>query len=498
MKFMIDQANAIVWSPVLVFLCLVAGIFFSVKTRFVQVRYLPHMLALLKSGDRSGHGISSLQALTMSLSGRVGTGNIAGVAAAIGFGGPGAVFWMWVIAFLGAATAFIESTLGQIYKEEWRGEYRGGPAFYIEKALSKRSFACVFAVVTVIATGLLLPGVQANSVASAITQATVNYPEVYATLSAGAWGVGFILSLIVAVIIFGGVKRIARFTQVVVPMMALFYLVLALIIIGMHIELLPSIFKLIIADALTPMAGLGAAVGWGVKRGIYSNEAGQGTGPHAAAAAEVDHPVQQGIVQAFSVYIDTLIVCTATALIILIAGTYNVHAEGAGFFIQNIGSDIVASSPAYTQLAIEKHFPGLGALFVAVALSCFAFTTIIAYYYIAETNLVYLMRYTDRPWLFWVLKAVFISVIFYGCVKTADLAWGLGDLGVGLMAWVNIIAIFCIFYKSCPALKALKDYESQLSQKVEKLSFSPRSLGIDNAHYWELRSGEVEESAQKH
>ncbi len=489
MEQIVSQANAIIWSPALIFLCLLAGIFFSIKTRFVQLRYLPQMITLLKSSTPNSKGISSLQALTISLAGRVGTGNIAGVAAAIGFGGPGAILWMWVIAFLGAATAFIESTLGQIYKEELNGEYRGGPAFYIEKALSMRGFAVFFAVTTVISTGMLLPGVQANSIANAVTEVSRQMPSAGFLSAMSVWGVGIALCILVSVVIFGGVKRIARFTEVAVPAMAVLYIVLAFIIIGMHIDLLPSIFKQIIVDAFNPMAGVGAAIGWGIKRGIYSNEAGQGTGPHAAAAAEVHHPAQQGIVQAFSVYIDTLVICTATALLILIAGTYNVHAGGdsSAFLIQNIAADTVASGPAFTQLAIEKHFPGFGALFVAVALSAFSFTTIIAYYYIAETNLMYLMRHFRLPLFPTLLKVVLVLSIFYGSIKTANLAWGLGDMGVGLMAWVNIVAILCIFYKSCPALKALADFDKQQLESNEAPSFSPQALSIKNATYWELK-----------
>ncbi len=491
MQDLINQLNAIIWSPALIGLCLAAGLFFSIKTRFIQVRYLPEMIRLLGSNKSNSAGISSLQALTMSLAGRVGTGNIAGVAAAIGFGGPGAIFWMWVIAFLGAATAFVESTFGQIYKEELGGQFRGGPAFYIEKALGWKRFAQVFAVVTVVSAGFLMPGVQSNSIANAVTQA-LNDSSLVSSNGFEMSGLitGVIVAVILMAIIFGGIKRIAKFTEIVVPAMAVLYVVIAAIIIGMHVDILPAIFGQIFSDAFSPMAGVGAAIGWGVKRGVYSNEAGQGTGPHAAAAANVDHPAQQGMVQALSVYIDTLCICTATALMILIAGTYNVHAPEAGFLVQNLAADISASSPAFTQLAIEHHFPGFGSLFVAVALSGFAFTTIVAYYYIAETNLSFLMRNVNIPFLPTVLKLAIVAATFYGCIRTADLAWGLGDLGVGLMAWLNLIAIFCIFYRTRPALKALDDYSRQQDAGVEKFTFSPEALDIKNAHYWVKRNQE--------
>jgi AGCS family alanine or glycine:cation symporter len=289
------------------------------------------------------------------------------------------------------------------------------------------------------------------------------------------------------VIIFGGVKRIAHFTQYVVPFMALAYVLTAIVIIGSNIGELPGILKLIFSDAFTPMAGLGAAIGWGVKRGVYSNEAGQGTGPHAAAAAEVEHPAQQGLVQAFSVYIDTLFVCSATAFMILITGAYNVHGGDGGFLIQNLPADIAANSPAFTQYALDQVVPGFGKPFIAVALFFFAFTTLLAYYYIAETNVAYIHRTIKVPGMMFVLKLALMASVFYGTVKTANLAWGLGDIGVGLMAWLNIIGILIIFFMSKPALKALRDYEAQRKAGVEKYTFDPKKLGIRNADFWEHR-----------
>ena len=319
MQNLVNTLNGFIWSNALILLALGAGLFFSIKTKFVQIRLFKEMIRLLMSGTSSKLGISPFQALSVSLSGRVGTGNIAGVAAAIGFGGPGAIFWMWIVAFFGASTAYIESTLGQIFKEESEGQYRGGPAYYIEKAMGAKWYALFFAVATIIATGILLPGVQANSIGNAAELALGGgeiVDTVFGPLSSTKITTSIFVLILLAFIIFGGVKRIASFTQVVVPFMALAYIVISLSIIGLNINRLPEIITLIINDAFTPMAGFGAAIGWGVRRGIYSNEAGQGTGPHAAAAAEVSHPAQQGLVQAFSVYIDTLFVCTATAFMI--------------------------------------------------------------------------------------------------------------------------------------------------------------------------------------
>ena len=462
MQQLVDQINSYVWSPALVYLCLAAGLFFSILTRFVQVRMFKEMIHLLFSSKESEQGISSFQALSVSLSGRVGTGNIAGVAAAIGFGGPGAVFWMWIVAFLGAATAYVESALGQIYKEEDEGQYRGGPAYYIEKAMGQKWYAWIFALTTIIAVGLLLPTVQSNAIGNAVELAVGANGVLQTSIGDVSYtklATATIVVSVLGIIIFGGVKRIAHFTQIVVPFMALGYILMALVIIGMHITALPGIIMTIVTDAFTPMAGVGAAIGWGVKRGVYSNEAGQGTGPHAAAASEVQHPAQQGLVQAFSVYVDTLFVCSATAFMILITNQYYVTGIESSISGGLLGTDIQANSPAFTQLALESVMGGFGKTFVAVALFFFAFTTLLAYYYIAETNVAYIRRTFRFPGELTVLKVILLGSVFYGTVRTADLAWGLGDIGVGVMAWLNIIGILILFLMGKPALKALKDYE---------------------------------------
>ncbi len=487
MQDIVSTINGYVWSSALIYLALGAGLFFSVLTRFVQVRMFREMIRLLFSSKESDQGISSFQALAVSLSGRVGTGNIAGVAAAIGFGGPGAVFWMWVVAFLGASTAYVESTLGQIYKEVDEGQYRGGPAYYIEKAMGQKWYAWIFAISTIIATGLLLPGVQSNSIGNAAELAFGG--ETMLNTFLGTYSITKLVTAVTVVtvlgfIIFGGVKRIAHVTQIVVPFMALAYILMALVVIGMNISQLPGIMSMIVTDAFTPMAGVGAAIGWGVKRGVYSNEAGQGTGPHAAAAAEVQHPAQQGLVQAFSVYVDTLFVCSATAFMILITGAYNVHPDGAVMLIQNLPPETIIDSPAFTQLALESVMGGFGKVFVAVALFFFAFTTLLAYYYIAETNVAYIRRSFRIPHELTILKLMLIGSVFYGTLRTATLAWGLGDIGVGVMAWLNIIGIIIIFFLAKPAIKALKDYEEKRKAGVTEYTFDPEKLGIKNADFW--------------
>ncbi|MCD4504123.1 alanine:cation symporter family protein [Chromobacterium piscinae] len=478
MEELVNAINGVVWSPALIYLCLGVGLYFSLRTRFLQLRHFKEMLRLMFNRQSSSAGVSSFQALAMTLAGRVGTGNIAGVATAITFGGPGAMFWMWLVAFLGASSAFIESTLGQVYKEKIDGQYRGGPAFYIEKGLGMKWYAWLFAITTVVATGVLLPGIQANSIANSMQSAFGVAPTVTAA----------VLAIMLGFIIFGGVKRIAVFAGAVVPFMALGYIIVACVVIALNIEQLPGVLALIFKSAFGMEAGMGAVLGfaiqWGVKRGIYSNEAGQGTGPHASSAAVVSHPAKQGLVQAFSVYIDTLFVCSATAFMLLITGQYNVQGpDGAALYTGIAG---VAAGPGYVQTAMESIMPGFGSVFVALALFFFAFTTIIAYYYIAETNIAFINRKAGRPWLVFALKVGLMAATVYGTVKTADLAWGLGDIGVGLMAWLNIIAIILM---QKPALACLRDYEAQKAQGVDPV-FHPEKLGIVNAAYWAGRRAE--------
>lgn len=477
----VNFINGLVWNNWLVGMCLLSGLFFTLATKFVQVRHLKEMVRLLFKGESSDSGVSSFQAFAISISGRVGTGNIAGVATAIALGGPGALFWMWVIAFVGAGSAYVESALAQIYKEKQEGEYRGGPAYYIEKGLGAKWYAVLFAVITMFSMGAFMPGVQSNSIALGMQEAFKVPPFV----------TGLFIVGILGLIIFGGVKRIGKVAEVVVPFMAIAYILVSLIIIGMNVTELPAVFKLIVSSAIgvQPVFGglLGSAIMWGVKRGIYSNEAGQGTGPHAAAAAEVTHPVKQGLVQAFSVYIDTLFVCSATGFMIIITGMYNVMGAGGEYIVNNIGD--VSIGPVYTQMAVESIFPGFGSIFVAVSLLFFAFTTIMAYYYIAECNVAYLTKDNKNKWLINVLRLVLLVAVLFGAVQEAKLIWTIGDIGVALMAYLNIVAIILL---RKPALVALKDYEQQKKLGHDPI-FNPLRLGIKNADFWVECADEVDD-----
>ena len=451
MESIVHTINDIVWNPALVALLIVAGLYFSVRTRFVQVRRFGLMLRSLFSRKAGNDGISSFQAFCIALSGRVGTGNIVGVATAIAFGGPGAVFWMWVVAFFGASTAFVESTLSQKYKFRHSSGWRGGPFSFIEKGLGVKWLGVVFAVITVIACGIFLTTVQANGVSSAINNA---FPV--STLTAG-----IVLAVLLGLVIFGGVQRIAKVASVVTPFMALGYIIMALVVIGFHINEVPAVLGAIVKGAfgINPIAGgiIGSTIAMGVKRGIFSNEAGQGTGAIVSAAADVPHPAQQGLAQAFSVYVDTLLVCTATALMILTSGTYNILDSASGEMLYAGAPELANNYVNYTQSAVDSVFAGFGSQFVSIAMVFFAFSTLMAYYFYAETGLIYLFH--GRKWekaIIRVFQGVMLCAVIFGAVREADVVWQLGDIGVGLMAWVTVVSLLIL----CPqAIRELKEFE---------------------------------------
>lgn len=484
--------NDIIWGPWFIWSFLAVGLYFSIRTKFLQVRLIKPMAQLLFKGEKSDKGISSFQALCTALAGRIGTGNIAGVATAIFYGGPGALFWMWMSAFLGASSAFIESAMAQLYKIELDGQYRGGPAYYILYGMKSKWYAMFFCISTLVACGLLLPGVQANSISHAFDNAW-HIPT---------WVTGIVVAVVLGLIIFGGIKRIAATADKVIPFMAVIYIAMALIVIIVNIGKFGEVLGLIFSSAFGANAlygGLfGTMVGWGVKRGIYSNEAGQGSQPHAAAAAEVTHPAKQGLVQAFSVYIDTLFVCSATGFMILMTGAYNVlgtrdigggikGAEGATFITEGIPrfAENGTVGPEFTQEAVSKVIGGgLGISFVAICLALFAFTTIMSYYYQAESNFAYLFREKDsgaRKTVTLILRIAMIAVVFLCSGIEAPQAWDLGDVGVGLMAWINVIAILFLHNKG---LLLLKDYEKQKKEGKDPV-FNPDDYPtIENIGIW--------------
>ena len=450
----VSSVNDIVWNPGLVVLLIAAGLYFSLRTRFVQVRRLPLMLKSLFHRNTGGKGISSFQAFCIALSGRVGTGNIVGVATAIAFGGPGAVFWMWVVAFFGASTAFVESTLSQMYKFHHSSGYRGGPFCFIEQGLGQRWLGVAFAIITVVSCGVFLTTVQANGVASAMTNAFCVSPLVS----------GIVLAVLLGLVILGGVQRIAHVASVITPFMALGYILLSLVVVGFHIQEVPGVLASIVTNAfgINPVCGgiIGSTIAMGVKRGIFSNEAGQGTGAIVSAAADVPHPAQQGLAQAFSVYVDTLLVCTATALMILCSGSYNILDAKTGEMLLAGAPELGGNYVGYTQSAVDSVFAGFGSQFVSVAMAFFVFSTIMAYYFYAESSLIYLFRdgkgRTEKIAIR-ALQALMLCAAVFGAVREADVVWQLGDIGVGLMAWVTVVSLLLLYPK---ALSSLKEYEA--------------------------------------
>ncbi|MEH7457205.1 alanine/glycine:cation symporter family protein [Bacillus sp. JJ1127] len=485
MEKLIEWLVGQVWSIGLVVFALGAGVYFTIATRFLQIRYFKEMIKLLFEGKSSETGISSFQAFCLALSGRVGIGNIAGVATAIAFGGPGAVFWMWVMALLGAASAFIESTLAQLYKSKVGNEYRGGTPYFIEKGLKVKWFAVVVAIVVTISYGVLLPGIQSSSIAVGFENSS----------GVSKYITGILLVILLAAIIFGGVKRIAIVSQTLVPFMAIGYVVVTCIVLIANVTEIPHMFALIFSSAfgINEMFGgiVGAAIAWGVKRAVFSNVAGVGEATYSSAAAEVSHPAKQGLVQAFSVYIDTIVVCTATALMILITGMYNVIPDGKDAIVKTMGN--VEPGPIYTQQAVETVVTGFGPLFVSIAIFFFAFTTLLAYYYIAETTLTYLDHKLKLKWLKTVLKIGFLIMVYIGSVESASLLWNLGDLGIGSMAWLNLLAILLL---SKTALKVLRDYETQKKEGKDPV-FNPKKVGIEGVEFWEERCKEVKDKTSK-
>ncbi|MEP9409031.1 alanine/glycine:cation symporter family protein [Peribacillus frigoritolerans] len=463
----------LLWSNGLIYLCLGAGIYFSLLLKFPQLRLFKDMVSQLFKGKDSTKGVSSFQSFAMALGGRVGIGNIAGVATAIYFGGPGAVFWMWLIAFLGAGSAYIESALAQVWKQDIAGEYRGGPAYYIEKGLKNKPFAILFAIVTIVATGFTGPGVQAFNIADSAKNAFGISPTI----------TGIIIGALFAFVIFGGIKRIGKVAEYVVPFMAIAYILLALVILFINIKDVPEIFVLIFSSAFNLNAAFGAIFGnaimWGVKRGLYSNEAGQGTGAQAAGAAEVSHPAKQGLVQAFSVYVDTLLVCTATAIMIISTGSYNIVDPAGGFLVEKIPG--VEGGTAFTQEAINSLIPGFGSPFIAIAVFFFAFTTLLAFAVYAESNVAYLFKDNKHfKTISFIVKMILVISIFYGTISTSMVAWNLADIGVGIMAWLNIITIILL---TKPGLATLKDYEEQKKMGIDPV-FIPERCGIKDAEIW--------------
>lgn len=453
---MIDVINSMMWSKLLIVMLIVCGLYFSYRTNFLQFRLLKEMFRVLKeSTNGSRDTISPFQAFCISMAARVGTGNITGIAIAIALGGPGAVFWMWVIAIIGSASSFIESTLAQVYKVKDKDGFRGGPAYYMERGLNKRWMGALFAILITLSFGLVFNAVQSNTI-------TLAFQNAFGT---NRLAVGLIMAAVFAIIIFGGVKRIAKMSEYIVIILAVLYIGIAAYIVLANIGQVPAVISLIVKSAFgfEQVAGgsLGAALMQGVKRGLFSNEAGMGSAPNAAATATTSHPVKQGLIQALGVLVDTLVICTSTAMIILLSGVYTQSGLG--------GIEL-------TQAALSVHIGSWASGFLAIMVLLFAFSTLIGNYYYGETNIAFLK--SNKIWIV-IYRCSVLAMIIFGSVAKVKLVWDLADLFMGFMVIVNLIAITML---SKVAFAALKDYMKQRKAGKDPV-FTRESLHmLDDSH----------------
>ena len=461
MDALIAQINDALWGYVLIGVLVTCGIWFTWKTRGVQFRMVGEMFRLLTDSatdgtknlsDANAHHrhISSFQAFAVSVATRVGTGNLAGVATAIAIGGPGAVFWMWVIALLGSATAFIESTLGQLFKQRQKDSFIGGPAYYILHGLHCRWMAYLFAVLITVTFGLSYNSIQSNTICGAMHEAFGWSPLL----------VGIVLTVLALFIVFGGIHRIARVSSVLVPLMAIGYFLLALVIVVMNILLVPHVLKVIVSSAFGLEQGVGGAIGAtimnGVKRGLFSNEAGEGSAPNVAATATVSHPVKQGLIQALGVFTDTLLVCSCTAFIILISGLYTTP-ELNGI--------------ALTQASLNAEVGAFGPTFIAIAIFLFAFSSIIGNYYYGEANIRFI---TSSPAVLTVFRVLSGGVVvMFGALASLETVWSLGDLCMALLTACNLVAIVTL---GKYAFRLLDDYRRQKRSGIKEPTFHRSQL----------------------
>ncbi len=453
---------------ILIALLIGAGLYFTVRTGFVQLRLLGESIRVIKEPRKDRDAISSFQALMVSTASRVGTGNIVGVTGAIIAGGPGAVFWMWIIALVGGASAFVESTLAQIYKKRGENGSYGGPAYYIKQALHSPALGGAFAIALILT---YMGGFNALASYNMTDFVKAYLPGESATLIIGA-----VIALLAALVILGGGKRISKVTQVVVPFMAMLYIGVALVVVILNIENLPVMFQLIFSEAFNPQSAfgglMGAAMMNGIKRGLYSNEAGIGSAPNAAASADVSHPVKQGLVQMLSVFLDTLVICTATAFMILCTNL------DASLYIDAAGNTMNA---AYIQDSLVANFGAFGSFFITAALALFAYTTLIGNYFYAEMNISYLYKNAQNNKIFmFCYRLLAVVIIFIGAQFSAGLAWDLADVLMGFMALINVPV--CLILGGT-AFKALDDYIKQRKEGKDPV-FKAADIGIYDTDYW--------------
>lgn len=472
MTELITTVSDIIWNP-LAYFALGLGVLFTLLTKGIQIRRLPDMLRQLAQGGSSEAGMSSFQALALTLSSRMGVGSIAGVATAVAAGGPGAIMWMLITGFLGSTTAYAEGVLAQVYKRRIQGEDRGGMPYYVRYGLRLPRVAFVLALVTMIGYGFVFPGIQANNIASSVELAFRIPP----------WGTALIITGALALVIVGGTKRIVLFAQTVVPFMGFGYIVTAAVIVVLNIQLVPETARVIFASGFGSDAVFGGMVGyavaWGVRRAVFASATGFGEGTFSAAAARVTHPGKQGVVQAFSIYFDIMLVCMATGVLIVLTGQYNVTDPDGGLIVENVPG--LVAGPNYVQAAIDTTFPGWGSVAVALAILLFAFTSQVFFYYVATTNLFFLLGERRSRAAENVLKIGALAISFFGCLVDAEAMWAAGDIGYGLIAWLNMT---CLLFLTPVVLRIMRDYDRQLAAGLDP-QFDPKALRIRNADWWE-------------
>jgi len=454
------QTNDFLYGYILIILLIVGGLYFTIRLGFIQIRLLPEAIRQIsKKGDKKG-GISSFQALMISTASRVGVGNIAGVATAISLGGSGSVFWMWLIALIGAASAFVESTLAQVYKVKDGKSFRGGPSYYIQKALGKRWLGVVFSVLLIACFGYGFNALQSSNISSSLKHYFGGYDGLMIPSI-----IGIILSIFTAYVIFGGEKKITYIVSIIVPLMAIIYLVLGIIVLGKNLNLFPAMIENIFTNAFDFKAIFGgfsgSAVMLGIKRGLFSNEAGMGSAPNAAAAADVSHPVKQALVQMVSVFIDTFLICSTSAFIILLS---------------DLGDSGLTAMPL-VQKAMYTQFGELGILFITISVFFFAFTSIIGNYYYTESNMLFILNGKGSLLPF---RMTAIIAVFLGSIAGDDLVWNLADVLMGFMATINVIVILILFKK---AKKVFDNYMEQRKQGIDPV-FKAEDVGITDTEMW--------------
>ncbi len=462
MTQIITKIDDVLYTWCLIYMLAGAGIFFTIRTGFVQLRMFKDAMRCMLERKSSDKGVSSFQALMIATASRVGTGNMAGVATAIVVGGPGAAFWMWLMAILGASSAFVESTLAQIYKEKDGDTFKGGPAYYIEKALNARWLGIVFAISLIATFAFGFNGLQAYNIVSAFEYYVPNFGASRIPMI-----VGIILFVITLILFFGGTDKISWVSSVMVPIMAGVYIVLGLLIIVLNIGEIPQMLVTIFKSAFDFKAIFGGFTGscmvYGIKRGLFSNEAGMGSAPNASASAEVTHPVKQGLAQTISVYIDTLLICSTTVFILLLTGVYQ--------------TDSTLSGIPLIQQSVAKQFGPFAIHVITAAVCMFAFTSIIGNYFYAEANIRFITK-SDKAMV--VFRIAAAAMVFFGAQNNIDVAWSLADITMGLEAIVNIIAIVLL---SGIAVKALKDYEKQKAAGRNPV-FHEKNIGLNNTSVW--------------